>query len=123
MEIFQNRCKRQPDRALHPYELGLRLKRAEKLREAVAQFEKALHDREVRGPAALQLGACLEMLGEIPRALSCYRAVSEAAGLAHQVEEQKESLCRAGKLALSIKLGRLAERYLSRLGQGTTGRD
>jgi len=115
MEIFLGRCKREPDNARSHFELGLRLQRAEKLRDACQQFEKALAHAGQRGPAALELGRCLEKLGEVPQALRHYRLAAESATSADQLEEKKESLYRAGKLALRIKLARLAQRYLAQL--------
>jgi tetratricopeptide (TPR) repeat protein len=115
MEIFLARCKREPDSARSHYELGLRLKRAEKLRDAGQHFEKALADNRQRSSAALELGHCLEKLGEFPQALRNYRLAAEAATSPDQTEEKKESLYRAGKLALRIKLARLAQRYLAQL--------
>ena len=115
LEIFQARTKREGDSAAANYELGLRLARAEKLREACSHFEKALADAGYRGLAALELGRSLEKMGEVPQALRYYRLAAESATAIDQREEKKESLYRAGKLALRIKQIKLAQRYLAEL--------
>jgi tetratricopeptide (TPR) repeat protein len=115
LEIFLGRCKREPENAASQYALGLRLMRAEKPREARRHFEKALPDAGQRGPAALALGQCLEELGELPEALRFYRLAAESGSSADQEDVKKESLYRAAKLALRIKLARLAQRYLAEL--------
>ena len=114
LEIFQSRVKRDGDSAEANYELGMQLARAEKLREACRHFEKALLDTGYRGPAALELGRCLEKIGEVPQALVHYRQAAQSAN-ADQTEEKKESLYRASKLAVRVKLIRLAHRYLAEL--------
>lgn len=114
LEICQSRVKRDGDSAAAHYELGLQLARAEKLREACRHFEKALTDAAWRGPAALELARSLEKMGDVPPALAHYRLAASSA-TADQIEEKKDSLYRAGNLAVRIKLIRLAQRYLAEL--------
>jgi len=117
MEIYRARCKREPESSVSHYELGRRLQRADKLREAGQQFELAAADARQRGPAALEFGRCLEQLGELPQALRQFRLASESAVWPDQSEQRKDALCSAGKLALRIKLTKLARRYLTQLMQ------
>jgi tetratricopeptide (TPR) repeat protein len=115
LEIFRARVKRTPEAAEHQYELGRRLMRIDKLREARPHFEKALDDTTQRGPAALELARCAEQLGEIPQALAHCRAAAEAARVAGQFTIQQAALNEAAKLAKQMKLTRLAQRYLAQM--------
>jgi tetratricopeptide (TPR) repeat protein len=113
-EVFSARIKREPNVAVHHYELGLRLQRAEKIREARDHFKAALSDPACRCGAALELGRCDELFGELPEALKHYRLAAESANT-ERMEQKKAALYAAAKLALRIKLAKLAERYLARL--------
>jgi tetratricopeptide (TPR) repeat protein len=114
-DIFLSRCKREPESPEIQYQLGMRLMRAERFDEACQFFEKAQASRDHRAAAELRLGECFEKRGDVAGALHHYRASAEAAMGTYRIEEQKESLYRAGKLALRIKLAILAERYLVQL--------
>jgi tetratricopeptide (TPR) repeat protein len=108
LELFRGRCQRKPEDAASQLQLGLRLRRAEKPHEACEHFEKAMQSAEQRGAAAVALGDCLAELGDLPKALAQYRV----AAFSGSTEEQKEALYQAGKLAMKMKLARLARRYL-----------
>jgi hypothetical protein len=111
IEVFTARVKREPERAVHRYQLALRLKRADKLREACEQLEKALADVEYRCPAALEMARCLTQRGEPAPALRYYRMAAEAALLPSQAELQATALDEAESLARRMQLERLAARY------------
>jgi tetratricopeptide (TPR) repeat protein len=115
LDIFRGRVKRELASAAAHYRLGLCLKRMEKLREACQAFEKALEGELERGLAALELGDCREQLGELPEALRNYRLAAERTRSPGQLAEKKDALYRAAKIALRVKLGRLARRYLAEL--------
>ncbi|HMC11555.1 MAG TPA: tetratricopeptide repeat protein, partial [Pirellulaceae bacterium] len=115
LEIFRGRVKRQPESAANHYELGVRLKRADKLREACEHLEKALGGSEERCAAAFELGDCHAQLGDLPQALRYYRLAAETPAAVGPSEAQKESLYQAGKLARRVKLAKLANRYLTQL--------
>ncbi len=117
LDVFRGRCQRKPDDAGSQLQLGLRLRRAEKPHEACEHFEKAMQSAEQRGAAAVALGDCLVVLGELPKALAQYRV----AAFGGSSEEKKEALYQAGMLALKMKLGRLARRYLGEVVEVDAG--
>jgi len=114
LEICRGRVSREPANAANQYELGRCLARIDKLPEACQHLEKALSDTAVRPWAALELARCQERLGDVPSALKHYRQAADGAGEPH-CEAQVAALLAAGKLALRIKLARLARRYLNGL--------
>src|SRR5205823_11101975 len=77
LDIFRGRVKRQPVNANNHYQLGLRLMRADKVREACQSLEKGLEGEVERAKSAIALGECLEQLGETPKALAHYRMAAE----------------------------------------------
>jgi tetratricopeptide (TPR) repeat protein len=115
IEVFTGRCQREPANLALRYELGLRLKRAGKLRAACQEFAEALSSAEHKAAAALQLGDCLAQFFEYPEALKHYRLAADAALAREQVESRKEALYRAAELASRVKLRHPARHYLSEL--------
>ncbi len=115
IEVFTTRCQRQPANLALRYELGLRLKRAGKLRTACQEFQEALASPAHKADAAFQLGECLAQFFEYPEALKFYRLAADAALASNQLERRKESLYRAAELASRVKLRSPARRYLAEL--------
>lgn len=114
-EIFHNRCQREPTDPALRYELGLRLKRAGDLREALLRFEEALPGAQQKCHAAFEMGECLEQLGQLPEALRHYRLSAESANGPADLDCQRRALHKAASTAQHIKLPRVAERYLAEL--------
>jgi tetratricopeptide (TPR) repeat protein len=114
-EILASRCRRDPANAAIRYQLGLRLKRAGKLREACVSLQQALADPQQKPLAALAMGECHEELHEIPEALKHYRMAAESAQLPAQLDCKKQALYDAGRLVTGMNLPRLAQRYLGEL--------
>jgi tetratricopeptide (TPR) repeat protein len=108
LDVFRGRCQRKPEDAASQLQLGLRLRKSNQPHEASEHFEKAMASAEQRGAAAVALGDCLAELGDLPKALAQYRV----AAIGGSLEEKKEALYQAGMLAMKMKLGRLARRYL-----------
>lgn len=117
LEIFAERCEREPENARMRHEWGLRLVRAGKLEQAAQRFEQALADPRQRPAAALELGECQRQFENIPEALRYYRLAAESAELPDQQETKKRALWQAVGLAARIKLTRLSQRYLSELAR------
>lgn len=78
-DIFVERCKREPHNFAMRYQLGLRLKQAGKVREAVQRFEEAFADADQKCFAALELGKCRQQFQEFPEAFRFYRLAAESA--------------------------------------------
>jgi len=117
LDIFRGRVKRQGADAAAHYGLGIRLHRAERTRDACEHLEKALADDNMRSPAALALGHCLRHLDDSPGAMRYFRLAADAAIWADQLACRNEALAEASKLALQMKMTKLAERY----GAGVLG--
>jgi len=111
IEVYQNRTRREPDNASHKLQLGRRLKRAGKSREALRRFEEALVDDDERPAAAYELGLCREHEREYPAALQQYRLSIDSATEPEQRSTRKLAAERASALARQMKLEKLAERY------------
>jgi tetratricopeptide (TPR) repeat protein len=112
--VYSSRLQREPDNLALQYELGVRLKRSAKLREAMKHLELALHDNVVKALAAFELGECQLQLGDVPQAMRYYRMASENA-LAEQAMCRKAALYQASVLALRMKMYKNAARYLREL--------
>ena len=116
-EVFVSRSLREPQNAAIRYQLGLRLRQAGKIPEALQCFTEALHDPAQKALAALEMGRSHEELREFPEALQRYRLAAESAMLPEQLEDRKQALYLAGGLARRIKMQQLARRYLTELVQ------
>ena len=114
-EVFVSRSLRDPKNAAIRLQLGLRLRQAGRVREALECFSEALHDPAQKPLAALEMGRSHEELREYPEALQRYRLAAEAAAPPEQIETKKQALYLAGGLARRIKMQRLSQRYLGEL--------
>lgn len=114
-EIFHSRCQREPTNPALRFELGLRLKRAGDLREAFKRFEEALPSPAQKCAAAFEMGDCLQQFGDLPEALRYYRISAESGQGEQDLDCQKRALHKAARLAVHIKLPRVAQRYLADL--------
>jgi tetratricopeptide (TPR) repeat protein len=114
-EILVGRCLREPENAEFRYQLGLRLKRAGKLREACVALQAALAGSSQKALAALAIGECHEELDEVPEALKHFRLAADSAFIPDQVECKQRALYEASRLVVGLNLPRLAQRYLGEL--------
>jgi len=115
LEIFTGRTRRDPADARARYELGLRLKRATRLREAYEQFCRALADPNLQAPVALEMGECLRDFGDFAPALAHFRLAADAASGEEQAPIKKQALWQAVGVCNRVKLLRLAQRYMKEL--------
>jgi tetratricopeptide (TPR) repeat protein len=116
-EIFASRAQREPQNTAARLQLGLRQKRAGKLREAIASLRAALGDPLQKCQAALAMGECHEELHDVPSAMKHYRLAAESANLPNHFTCRQQALYDAGRLAAGMNLPRLARRYLDALLQ------
>jgi len=115
MDIFVGRTRRDLQDRQARYELGRRLKRAGRLREAFVQFEAALADARLKPAVALEMGECLRDFGELADSLRHFRLAADAAVELDHMETKKQALWQAVGICTRIKLGRLAQRYMDAL--------
>ncbi len=115
LDVFHRRAQRYPAELELRFQLGLRLKRVENLREAIKCFEAAAELPQRRAGSSLEMGECLQRHKEYGKALECYLRAVEQAEEAEQMELRKLALYRAGVLAAGLKNVETAEQQLSRL--------
>ena len=114
-DIFVGRCQREPHNAAVRVQLGMRLRRAGKVREACQRLEEALRDAAERPHAALELGECHRQQGNFKEALRFFRMAADSALQPEHLAAKKLALYHAGGLAAELRMRRLAERYLGEL--------
>lgn len=115
-DIFKSRCERTPDDNNLKFQLGVRLKRLGRIREALDPLKAGLEEPEHQAVASLEIGEILQRYQQFPRALQCYRQAAQlAAGDPTTEECRKRALYRAGTLATTMRLTDSAREYLGEL--------
>jgi tetratricopeptide (TPR) repeat protein len=107
MEVFRTRSERYPNNPTWKFELGMRLKKAQKYNEAIKCFQAASGDAKRKADTHMELGECFHYIKQYKLAMKGYEDALEAVG-SRDADLRKLGLYRAGKLALG-----LAEKYLS----------
>ncbi len=114
LEIYSARSGREPSNPRLQYELGLRLKRAGKTKDAIPAFQAAKSDPKRKGLVLLELGECFQRIEQYKLALSHYEQTLEACA-EPESDTRRLALYRAGVLATGLKEFDRAERHLSEL--------
>ena len=100
LEVYRNRCERYPGHAGWKYELGVRLQRAGKYKEAIAVFQEARNDPRRKGAVLVAMGKCFLKIDQPKLALSQFEtAVQELSD--RELEFKKEALYLAGRVSYS----------------------
>jgi tetratricopeptide (TPR) repeat protein len=110
LEIFDRRAQRYPNSLEMKFQLGLRLKRAGKTRDAIACFELSQKLAERRAGSALEIGECLQRQKMYEKALRYYALAAEEKA-DERVELRKLALYRIG--VLSEGLGNIDDAHRS----------
>lgn len=100
LEVYVSRAERYPTNLTYKYEIGVRLKRGGKPREAIPYLQQALADPRRKGEVLLLLGECFQQIKppQIKLAMSNYTAAVEEIPDA-EVELKKRALYRTGVLS------------------------
>lgn len=114
IELFRRRVERFPTHAAFHFELGLRLKQAERWSEAITEFQKARNDPRHRAACLLELGQCFQAIKQNKLALQHYNEALKEIG-DRDVESLKLGRYLAGKLALELGDLDTAEEHLTAL--------
>ena len=114
LDVFDRRAQRYPADLELKFQLGLRLKRAGNLREAVSQLELSQRLPARRTHAALEIGECLQRQKQYDKALTFYWIAAEESS-SDKVDLKKLALYRLGVLADGLKHFEDAERSLAEL--------
>lgn len=114
LEVYAARSDRDVGNTRLKYELGVRLKRAGKPKEAIPVLQAARGDTSRLPTVLLELGECFQKIEQYKLALSHYEQAIDAAGESNDVV-RKLALYRAGVLATGLRELDLAERRLTEL--------
>jgi tetratricopeptide (TPR) repeat protein len=114
LEIFAARAEREPANAKVQFELGLRLERAGKFREAIQAFQAARSDVRRAATVQLHLGECFQRINQLKLAMASYEAAIEACDDTNE-DANKLALYQAGLLAMEAKDVEKAEKHLTQL--------
>jgi len=114
LEVYAARAAREPSSLLLQYELGLRLKRAGKYKEAIQAFQAAREVPKHKALVQLHLGESFQHIHQFKLALTSYEAAI-AASDTMQTDTHKLALYRAGVLAADLNEVPRAEKHLTNL--------
>ncbi len=119
LETYAAQSERDPSNLRLKFELGLRLKLAGKVKEAISSLQAARTDSKRGGSVLLELGECFQQIEQYKQALLYYEQAIEALAGPDLGEKQadiyRKSLYRAGVLATGMQEMDRAERHLSTL--------
>lgn len=114
LEVYAARVDRNPQNPRLQFELGQRLKRAGKTKQAITALQAARSEPKRKALVLLELGECFQKIEQYKLALAHYEQSIEAAE-ATDDEVRKLALYRAGVLATGLRELDRAERHLSEL--------
>lgn len=114
LEIYAARADRDPHNPRLQLELGLRLKRAGKIKQAITALQAARSEPKRKGVVLLELGECFQKIEQYKLALSHYEQSIEATDASDE-DVRKLALYRAGVLATGLRELDRAERHLGEL--------
>ena len=114
LEVYTARADRDPQSLWLKFELGLRLRKAGKWKEAITALQAARGDAKRKALVLLELGECFQKIEQYKLAMSNYEAAIEAAE-EPESEVHKLSLYRAGVLATGLRELDRAERHFTAL--------
>lgn len=112
--VYSARCERYPANLGFKVELAQRMEKAKKYAEAIKLFQEARTDLKRRGQVFMGLGRCFTYIKQYKMALTNFEAAVEAIP-EREIDDRKEALYAAGKLAVHIKDIDKAEKHLSAL--------
>lgn len=114
LEVYAARCDREPNNARLQFELGMRLKKANKIKQAITAFQAARTDPKRKALTLVELGECFQKIEQYKLALSHYEQALDLVD-SGDLETRKLALYRAGVLATGLRELDRAERHLAEL--------
>ncbi len=114
LEIYAARSERDPKNTRLKLDLGLRLKRAGKVREAISTLQGAKDDSKRGGLVLVELGECFQHIEQYKLALTHYEEAIDVID-APGDETYRKALYRAGVLSTGMQEYDRAERHLTAL--------
>ena len=114
IEVYGNRCERYPANLGFKFELAQRLEKSKKYAEAIKLYQEARNDQKRKGQVFMGLGKCFTNIKQYKLALDSFDKAVEAIP-ERDIDQRKEALLLAGKLAVHTKDLERAEKHLSAL--------
>ncbi len=114
LEIYAAKSDRDPSNTRLKHELGLRFKRAGKVKEAITTLQGASGDSKRRAQVLLDLGECFQKIEQYKLALSNYEQAIDACD-SNESDVYRLALYRAGVLSTGLREMDRAERHLTEL--------
>ena len=114
LEVYAARSDRDPQNPRLKFELGSRLKKAGKHKEAITALQAARSDPKRKALVLLELGECFQKIEQYKLAQSHYEQAIDACTDADE-QVRMLALYRAGVLATGLRELDLAERWLTEL--------
>ena len=120
LEVFAARSERNPSNLSYQYDLGLRLKRAGKFREAIQSFQQSRDDVKRKADSQLHLGECFQKIEQFRLAMASYEAAIAATP---DVKSDLHKLARYRAGVLAMGMGELdkAEKHLTQIAETDFG--
>jgi tetratricopeptide (TPR) repeat protein len=114
LNIYTNRTERAPTNETFRLEMGIRLKRAGKFKEAIENLQRCQSEGKRKAYVHLELGECFQCINVHKLSMDNYeKAIEQSRD--KDLDVLKKGLYRAGKLATGLKNYKAAEAYLTEL--------
>lgn len=114
LETYAAKVDRDPHNLRLKYELGIRLKRAGKIKDAIPLLQAARNEPHRKIHVLIELGECFQKIEQYKLALTSYEQAIEACQEADS-DDRRLALYRAGVLATGMRELDRAERHLTEL--------
>ena len=112
LDFFKRRCERYPNNLFFRYDLGIRYMLTGQYNEAIRELQSSRNDPRRKGVSILALGKCFQKIEQNRLALSHYTMAAEEIP-ERDINNKKEALRLAGKIALTLGEIDAAEKQLS----------
>jgi lipopolysaccharide biosynthesis regulator YciM len=112
LDFFKRRCERYPNNLFFRYDLGVRYFLTRQYNEAIRELQLSRNDPRRKGVSILALGKCFQQIEQNRLALSHYTMAAEEIP-ERDINNKKEALRLAGKIALTLGEIDAAEKQLS----------
>jgi tetratricopeptide (TPR) repeat protein len=114
LSVYTSRSDRAPTNETFRFEMGIRLKRAGKYKEAIENLQKCQSEGKRKASVHLELGECFQCINVHKLSMDNYeKAIEQSRD--KDLDVLKKGLYRAGKLATGLKDYKAAEAYLTEL--------
>ncbi len=112
LDYFKRRCERYPHNVFFRYDLGVRYYNTKQYNEAIRELQLSRNDPRRKGVSLLALGRCFQQIDQSRLALNHFIMAAEEIP-DRDINNKKEALRLAGKIALTLGEIDVAEKQLS----------